>query len=56
MDIGENLDWIGHAVLDAEMRMICGLPAVKDPNIPLLSSTRQRRHRRQAGAGVDRLW
>jgi ribose transport system substrate-binding protein len=36
MDIGENLDWIGHAVLDAEMRMICGLPAVKDPKIPLL--------------------
>jgi ribose transport system substrate-binding protein len=36
MDIGENLDWIGHAVVDAEMRMICGLPAVKDPKIPLL--------------------
>ncbi|MGA9320283.1 MAG: substrate-binding domain-containing protein [Xanthobacteraceae bacterium] len=36
MDIGENLDWIGHAVLDAEMRMICGLPAVTDPKIPLL--------------------
>jgi ribose transport system substrate-binding protein len=36
MDIGENLDWIGHAVADAEMRMICGLPAVKDPKIPLL--------------------
>jgi len=36
MDIGENLDWIGHAVVDAEMRMICGLPAVSDPKIPLL--------------------
>jgi ribose transport system substrate-binding protein len=36
MDIGENLDWIGHAVIDSEMRMICGLPAVKDPKIPLL--------------------
>jgi ribose transport system substrate-binding protein len=36
MDIGENLDWIGHAVVDAEMRMICGLPAVTDPKIPLL--------------------
>jgi ribose transport system substrate-binding protein len=36
MDIGENLDWIAHGVVDAEMRMICGLPAVKDPKIPLL--------------------
>ena len=36
VDIGENLDWIGHAVVDSEMRMICGLPAVKDPRIPLL--------------------
>jgi len=36
VDVGENLDWIGHAVIDAEMRMICGLPVVKDPKIPLL--------------------
>ena len=35
MDIGENLDWIGHAVIDAEMRIVCGLPQVKDPKIPL---------------------
>ena len=35
MDIGENLDWIAHAVEDAEMRMICGLPAVTE-KIPLL--------------------
>jgi len=34
MDIGENLDWIGHAIMDAEMRMLCGLPEVKDPKIP----------------------
>lgn len=34
MDIGENLDWIAHAVMDAEMRMLCGLDAVKDPKIP----------------------
>ena len=27
MDIGENLDWIGHAIIDAEMRRLCGLPA-----------------------------
>ena len=36
LDIGENLDWIGHAVVDSEMRMLCGLPTVKDPKIPLL--------------------
>jgi ribose transport system substrate-binding protein len=34
MDIGENLDWIGHAVMDAEMRLLCGLEPVKDPKIP----------------------
>jgi ribose transport system substrate-binding protein len=34
MDIGENLDWIGHAIADAEMRILCGLPEVKDPKIP----------------------
>jgi ribose transport system substrate-binding protein len=34
MDVGENLDWIAHAVLDAEMRMLCGLEAIKDPKIP----------------------
>jgi ribose transport system substrate-binding protein len=36
LDVGENLDWIGRAVIDAEMRMLCGLPEVKDPKIPLL--------------------
>ncbi len=34
MDIGENLDWIGHAIMDAEMRILCGLNPVKDPKIP----------------------
>lgn len=34
MDIGENLDWIGHAIMDAEMRILCGLPEIKDPKIP----------------------
>jgi ribose transport system substrate-binding protein len=34
MDIGENLDWIGHAILDAEMRMVCKLPPVANPMIP----------------------
>jgi ribose transport system substrate-binding protein len=34
MDIGENLDWIGHAIMDSEMRRICGLPLVSDPKIP----------------------
>jgi ribose transport system substrate-binding protein len=34
MDIGENLDWIGHALTDAEMRILCGLEPIKDPKIP----------------------
>lgn len=34
MDIGENLDWVGHAILDAEMRMLCGLEPVEDPKVP----------------------
>ena len=34
MDIGENLDWIGHAIMDAEMRILCGLEPVADPKIP----------------------
>jgi ABC-type sugar transport system substrate-binding protein len=34
MDIGENLDWIGHAIIDAEMRRVCGLPLVANPKIP----------------------
>jgi len=36
MDIGENLDWIAYGLLDAQMRLLCGLPAVTDPKIPLL--------------------
>jgi ribose transport system substrate-binding protein len=35
MDVGENLDWIAHGIIDAEMRMLCGLPPVTDPKIPL---------------------
>jgi ABC-type molybdenum transport system ATPase subunit/photorepair protein PhrA len=33
MDIGENLDWIGRAVLDAEMCKLCRLELVTDPKI-----------------------
>ena len=35
MDIGENLDWIAHAMLDAEMRLLCGLPPIVDSKVPL---------------------
>lgn len=35
-DIGENLEWIAHGLLDAHMRRLCGLGEVKDPRIPLL--------------------
>jgi ribose transport system substrate-binding protein len=34
MDIGENLDWIGSALVDAEMRRVCHLDLIKDPRIP----------------------
>ena len=36
MDIGENLDWIAYGMLDAQMRLVCGLEPVTDPKIPLL--------------------
>jgi ribose transport system substrate-binding protein len=35
MDIGENLDWISHGVMDQTMRIMGGLDPVEDPNIPL---------------------
>lgn len=35
MDIGESIDWVAHAIVDAEMRILCGLPPVKDPKVPL---------------------
>lgn len=34
MDIGENLDWVAYGILDSEMRIACGLPAVSNPRIP----------------------
>jgi ribose transport system substrate-binding protein len=40
MDIGENLDWIGRAVLDAEMRLLAGLPFPKDPHVPFYIFTK----------------
>lgn len=35
MIVGESLDWVGHAIVDAEMRIVCGLEPVKDPKVPL---------------------
>ncbi|MCO5157155.1 MAG: substrate-binding domain-containing protein [Aquamicrobium sp.] len=35
MDIGENLDWIAHAMLDAEMRLLCGKETIRDSKVPL---------------------
>lgn len=35
MDIGENLDWIAHAMTDAEMRLLCGQETVTDSKVPL---------------------
>lgn len=44
MDIGENLDWIAHAIIDAEMRIVCGLEPVKDPKIPFYIFDRDNAH------------
>jgi ribose transport system substrate-binding protein len=44
MDIGENLDWIGRASIDAEMRAVCGLEIVKDPQIPLYIFDKKNAH------------
>ena len=35
MDIGENLDWIAHAMMDAEMRLLCGQTPITDSKVPL---------------------
>jgi len=35
MDIGENLTWISLAILDQHLRLLAGLPPVKDPMLPL---------------------
>jgi len=35
MDIGENLDWIAHAMLDAEMRLLCTGEVIRDSKVPL---------------------
>ncbi len=39
MDIGENLDWIGHGIIDDEMRLLCGMPMV-NPRIPFYIFTK----------------
>jgi len=35
MDIGENLEWIAHAMLDAEMRLLCDMPPITNSKVPL---------------------
>jgi ribose transport system substrate-binding protein len=35
MIVGENLDWVAHAIVDAEMRIVCNLPQIQDPKVPL---------------------
>jgi ribose transport system substrate-binding protein len=36
MNVGESLGWWGMAGVDADMRVLCGLPKVTNPNTPLL--------------------
>jgi ribose transport system substrate-binding protein len=33
MDVGEDIRWIAYAVMDQDMRLLAGLPPVKDPKI-----------------------
>ncbi len=40
MDVGENLDCIAYGLLDAQMRLLCGVAPVTDPKIPLLVFTK----------------
>ena len=68
MDIGENLDWIAHGILDSEMRRVCALPLVHNPEIPFYIFTHA--NAKDAGtppklsqgygdayvAGFDKLW
>lgn len=35
MIIGESLDWVAHAVVDAEMRILCDQETIEDPKVPL---------------------
>jgi ribose transport system substrate-binding protein len=35
MDVGENLEWIGYAVVDQSMRIMGGLKPVKNARVPL---------------------
>jgi ribose transport system substrate-binding protein len=59
MNIGENLDWIGRAIIDAEMRALCGLELVKDPHIPLYIFDKSNAHtagrppKTSVGYGMD---
>ena len=56
MDIGENLDWIGHSIIDSEMRRICGLPLVSDPkNSVLFVHAGQREGCGHAAAALEGL-
>lgn len=40
MDVGEDLDWISHAVMDQDMRVAAGLPPSSNENTPMLIFTK----------------
>lgn len=41
MDVGEDLDWVSKSVMDQDMRVAAGLPAVKNTNTPLYIFTKK---------------
>ncbi len=58
MDIGENLDWIAYGLLDAHMRLLCGLPSVERSQDPA-ADLRRETMRATAGTPAEastRLW
>jgi ribose transport system substrate-binding protein len=54
MDVAENLDWIAYAIIDQSMRIMGGLPAVKNAHVPVrvFDST----NIAQAGSGFTAGW
>jgi ribose transport system substrate-binding protein len=53
-DVGENLEWIGYAIVDQSMRIMGGLPAVKNARVPVRLFDKS--NIGQAGAGFTSGW
>jgi ribose transport system substrate-binding protein len=54
MDVAENLDWIGYAIIDQSMRIMGGLPAVKNAHVPVRIFDKS--NIAEAGSGFTSGW